>query len=104
MRREAFIMKLKPGCVGEYRRRHDAIWPELVHRHTEYGIRNYSIFLDEKTLTLFAFREILDGASPERMKEDGLVRKWWDYNADLMDCHEDHEPVSNPLEEVFHMD
>ena len=54
-------------------------------------------------MTLFAFREVLDGASPERMKEDGLVRKWWDYNADLMDCHEDHEPVSNPLEEVFHM-
>jgi len=104
MKREAFVMKLKPGCAEEYRRRHDLIWPELVCKHTEFGIRNYSIFYDERTLTLFAFRQIADGASPELMKEDELVRRWWDYNADLMECRFNHEPVCLHLEEVFHMD
>ena len=104
MKRDAFVMRLKPGCIAEYRRRHDQIWPELVRKHTEYGICDYSIFFDEKTLTLFAFRRIADGASPERMREDDLVRRWWDYNADLMECHPDHEPVSVSLTEVFHMD
>ena len=104
MKREAFAMKLKPGCAAEYHRRHDLIWPELVRKHTEYGVRDYSIFLDEKTLTLFAFRRVADGSSPERMREDELVRRWWDYNADLMECKPDHEPVCVPLDEVFHMD
>lgn len=104
MKRDAFIMKLKPGKVLEYRRRHDEIWPDLVKKHSEYGIRNYSIFLHEKSLTLFAFRELAEDARPERMREDELVRKWWSYNADLMECHPDCEPVSENLTELFHMD
>lgn len=104
MKREAFIMRLNPGKVQEYRRRHAEIWPELVKKHSEYGIRNYSIFLDEVSLTLFAFRELVDHAHPELMREDELVRKWWIYNADLMECHPDSEPVTEMLTEVFHMD
>lgn len=102
--RNAFRMKLRPGCIEEYKKRHREIWPELVRKHTEYGVRDYSIFFDEKSLFLFAFRRIAEGTEPDRMKEDALVRKWWDYNADLMECHPDNEPVAVPLEEVFHMD
>ena len=102
--RSAFIMKLKPGCAEEYKRRHREIWPELVKKHTEYGIRDYSIFFDEKSLYLFAFRRIAPGSNPDMMKTDELVRKWWDYNADLMECYPDNEPVAVSLKEVFHMD
>ena len=102
--RNAFIMKLKPGCAEEYKRRHMEIWPELVKKHSEYGIRDYSIFYVEKTLMLFAFRRILEGTHPEKMREDELVRRWWDYNADLMECHPDNEPIALPLQEIFHMD
>ena len=103
-KRDAFVMKLKPGCVEEYKRRHREIWPELVKKHTEYGVRDYSIFFDERTLLLFAFRRIAEGTHPEKMREDEMVRRWWDYNADLMECHPDNEPVATSLEEVFHMD
>ena len=103
-KRDAFVMKLKPGCVEKYKRRHREIWPELVKKHTEYGVRDYSIFFDEMTLLLFAFRRIAEGTHPEKMRADEIVRRWWDYNADLMECHPDHEPVAFPLEEVFHMD
>jgi len=50
----AFKMQLKPGVVAEYRKRHDEIWPELSALLTESGIHDYSIFLDEDTLSLFA--------------------------------------------------
>ena len=50
----AFKMQLKPGVVAEYRKRHDEIWPELSALLTESGIYDYSIFLDEETLSLFA--------------------------------------------------
>ena len=50
----AFRMKLKPGKVAEYRRRHDEIWPELAQLLRDAGIYDYSIFLDEATLHLFA--------------------------------------------------
>ena len=50
----AFKMQLKPGVVDEYRRRHDEIWPELSALLSDSGIYDYSIFLDEDTLSLFA--------------------------------------------------
>ena len=53
MEKVAFKMKLKPGYVEEYRARHDAIWPKLVDLLRVSGIRDYSIYLDEETLTLF---------------------------------------------------
>jgi L-rhamnose mutarotase len=34
----AFRMKLKPGTVAEYKRRHDEIWPELAQLLREAGI------------------------------------------------------------------
>ena len=54
MQRIAFKMKLMAGCQAEYKRRHDAIWPELVALLKEHGVSDYSIFLDEETNTLFA--------------------------------------------------
>ena len=50
----AFRMKLKPGNVDEYKKRHDEIWPELAQLLRDSGIYDYSIFLDEETLHLFA--------------------------------------------------
>ena len=35
---------LKPGMKEEYKRRHDAIWPEMVALLKAAGIRNYTIW------------------------------------------------------------
>lgn len=55
--RKAFKMKLKSGFEVEYKKRHDEIWPELAKLLSESGIQDYSIFLDEETLTLFAVQK-----------------------------------------------
>ena len=44
MIRNAFKMKLKPGTVEEYKKRHDEIWPELSNAHSDAGIFDYSIY------------------------------------------------------------
>jgi L-rhamnose mutarotase len=33
-----------------------------------------------------------------------VMRRWWDYMADIMATHPDHEPVAIPLVTVFHME
>ncbi len=104
MVREGFLMRLKPGCVAEYKKRHDEIWPELLRKHSDAGIRNYTIYLDPDTLTLFATRELADGHAVDAMPDDPLVRRWWAYNADLMECLPSNQPVARPLAELFHMD
>lgn len=104
MERKAFIMKLKPGYEMEYQKRHDEIWPELEQLLTDSGIRNYSIFLDRETLTLFGVQELEDGANDEGLSTNPLMRKWWDYMADIMETNPDNSPVAIPLREVFHMD
>jgi L-rhamnose mutarotase len=100
----AFKMKLKPGALAEYKKRHDEIWPELAKAHSDAGISDYSIFYDEETLTLFAFQKLSDKNTACKMKNLAVVQKWWDYNADLMETHSDNMPVFTPLCEVFHMD
>lgn len=104
MIRGAFRMKLKKGFEEEYKRRHDEIWAELEKTISDAGIYDYSIFLDEETLTLFAFQKLSDDNTAGKLPDLPIVRKWWDYMADLMDVNSDNSPVAVPLKEVFHMD
>lgn len=104
MEQKAFKMKLKPGFADEYKKRHDAIWPELKKAITESGVYDYSIFLDEESLTLFAVQKVRDGGNPDAQKEMQIVRKWWDMMADIMDVNPDNSPVCTELRQMFHMD
>ena len=104
MIRNAFCMQLKAGNEAEYKRRHDAIWPELSAALTEAGVSDYSIFLDESSGVLFAFQKLSDDNTADTLPDQAIVKKWWAYMADLMETHPDNAPVCKPLCEVFHMD
>ena len=97
-------MKLKKGSEDEYKKRHDEIWPELKEELTKAGIYDYSIYLDEKTLTLFAFQKLGDDNTADELPNNPVVREWWDYMADIMEYNPDNTPVAIGLKEVFHMD
>ena len=103
MPRIAFKMKLRPGQKAEYKRRHDALWPELESLLKETGIADYSIFLDEKTLDLFGVLNIENPARLEDLPRHPVMQKWWAYMADIMETNPDHSPVSEPLREVFYL-
>lgn len=101
---KGFKMKLFPGMREEYERRHNALWPEMRDMIHEYGGKNYTIFLDEETNTLFGYIEI---ESEERWRESAnteICRKWWHFMADIMETNPDESPVSHDLTNVFHLD
>ena len=99
----AFKMKLKPGCIADYKKRHDAIWTELEEQFRAQGINKYVILIDEETHTLFAYQELepLTTYNPQDMD---LMQKWWDYMADLMEVHPNNSPIVMPLKEMYSMD
>lgn len=104
MKHRAFKMRLKPGNAVEYKRRHDAIWPELVALLHEHGISDYSIFLDEPTLTLFGVLKYDESIPSSRLPEHPVMRRWWAYMAEIMETNVDQSPVTIELPQVFHLD
>lgn len=103
MEKYAFRMRLNPGCRDEYRRRHDAIWPELEALLREAGVADYSIHLDEETNLLFGVLWRRDDHGMEALPEHPVMQRWWAYMADIMETHPSNEPVAVPLATVFHM-
>ena len=103
MTTHAFKMQLKPGVVNEYRRRHDEIWPELAEAISAAGIYDYSIFLDEETLALFAVLKLRDGNGRDSLPKHPVMQKWWDYMAPLMEVEPGNRPKEWPLTPLFHL-
>jgi L-rhamnose mutarotase len=97
-------MKLQKGQEAEYKRRHDALWPELRDLLKEAGISEYSIFLDEETNYLFGVLDIEDAAAIEELPKHPVMKKWWSYMKDIMESNPDNSPVSIPLKEVFYLE
>jgi len=105
MIRKAFKMKLKSGFEIEYKKRHDEIWPELSKLLKESGISDYSIYLDEKTLTLFGCMKVAsDNKTVDSLPEKPVMRKWWNFMSDIMEVNPDNSPICVYFQEVFHMD
>lgn len=104
MTTHAFRMQLKPGMVEEYRRRHDAIWPELAELLRASGIHDYSIFLDEEMLALFAVLKLRDGHRRDTLPGHPLMQRWWDHMAPLMAVEPGNRPREWPLVQLFHLD
>ena len=101
---KGFKMKLYPGMKEEYEKRHNNLWPEMQDMIHEYGGKNYTIFLDEETNTLFGYIELEDEARWAESADTEICRKWWDYMADIMETNPDNSPVSIDLTNVFHLD
>lgn len=103
MQRIAFKMQLLKGFEAEYKKRHEQLWPELQQLLTGSGITDYSIFLDEKTNSLFGVLKIEQASKLEELAAQPVMKKWWAYMQDIMETNEDHSPVSLSLKEVFYL-
>ena len=103
MEKYAFKMQLNPGMEGEYRRRHDAIWPELVALLKEAGVQDYSIHLDPETNILFGVLWRRPDHGMDALPAHPVMQRWWAHMADIMATKPDNEPVAVPLVPMFHM-
>jgi L-rhamnose mutarotase len=104
MQRKAFKMFLLPGFEAEYKRRHTEIWPDLAELLTSVGIQHYSIFLDEETLTLFAYLEAPDLSLLDSLPAQPVMQKWWSFMRDIMLTNPDNSPVSVDIPSVFYFE
>ena len=99
----AFTMRLHPGRAEEYRRRHDALPPDLVALLKEAGVSDYSIHLDPTTNTLFGVLWRRRDHGMDALPDHPVMRRWWAAMADIMETHPSNEPVVTPLEPMFHL-
>jgi len=103
MPRVAFKMKLFRGFEAEYKKRHDALWPELQTLLKQAGVKDYSIFLDEEANVLFGYLTIGDQTKLADLPSQPVMKRWWAYMKDIMETNEDNSPVNIPLKEVFYL-
>jgi L-rhamnose mutarotase len=75
-RRYCFLLRVRPGSMEEYRRRHAAVWPEMLRALADTDWRNYSLFLSEDGL-LVGYVEADDlQASLEAMARTEVNARW----------------------------
>lgn len=101
--RLSFKMQLHKGFEAEYKKRHDALWPDLKQLLKSKGISEYSIFLDETTNCLFSVMKAENLDALNELPSDPVMKKWWNYMKDIMETNYDNSPVSISLKEVFYL-
>jgi L-rhamnose mutarotase len=75
-RRHCFVLRVRPDRVEEYRRRHAAVWPEMLHALADTGWRNYSLFMGDDGL-LVGYVEADDlRASQAAMARTEVNARW----------------------------
>lgn len=106
MKRKAFLIQARTGLSGEYKKRHNPIWPELKQELKEHGVRNYSIFLHENSEYLFGYFEVEDEGLFKKLAESGIMQHWWKYMTEVLKCKSDQslKAREDMLVEVFHLD
>jgi L-rhamnose mutarotase len=104
MERVGFTMRLLPGAEAEYRRRHAAVWPEMLDALRAAGAHDYTIFLDGDRLFAYLLVDDFD-AFRTAMAATAVNDRWQADMAALID------PLSDPatgfhrrLHEVFHLE
>ena len=104
MERVGFAMKLLPGAEAEYRRRHAAVWPEMLEALRAAGARDYSIYLHGDDL--FGVLEVGDFDRFRKMMDEAPINAAWQAEmAALIDpCIDPTTGFHRRLDEVFRLD
>ncbi len=105
MERVCFLLRLRPERLDEYKRRHQAVWPEMLDALRRAGWCNYSLFLHPDGL-LIGYFETPDLARARAAMDSEDVNARWQREMSPF-----FVPLSSPpdhaflrLEEIFHLD
>jgi L-rhamnose mutarotase len=105
MKRVCFVLQVKPNRIEEYKRRHRAVWPEMLAALRETGWTNYSLFLRPDGLLIgYLETEDFDRARAQIARLE-VNKRWQSQMADFFlqpdGLLPDQSIVS--LEEIFHL-
>ncbi len=74
--RVCFTLRVRRDLLDEYRRRHAAVWPDMLRALQSSGWSNYSLFLDDDGL-LVGYLETDDfNAAREAMAKTEVNARW----------------------------
>ena len=93
--------------LDNYKRHHEAVWPEMLDALRRNGWRNYSLFAREDGLLFGYFEADEDfAASLEGMSSEEANARWQEFMAPYFEIPEGAMPDQMMLElaEVFHTD
>jgi L-rhamnose mutarotase len=106
MKRVGFLLQVKKDKLEEYKKHHEAVWPEMLDALRRTGWRNYSLFLRDDGL-MFGYFEADESfqASLDGMAKEAINQKWQEFMAPYFESisgRPDENMIA--LEEVFHTD
>ncbi|MCZ4095079.1 L-rhamnose mutarotase [Streptomyces sp. SID13666] len=105
MRRVCFLLQVRQDRIDAYRRRHEAVWPEMTAALSATGWHNYSLFLREDGL-LVGYLETEDfAAAQSAMAATEVNTRWQTEMAEFFEAPDDDRPdrAIRPLTEIFHL-
>jgi L-rhamnose mutarotase len=102
VQRICFTLQVRPDRLDCYRKRHAAVWPEMLQALAETGWRDYSLFLRPDGLLVGylvtddfeAAQAALAGTEASRRWEESMAGFFVEVAAE----------DKRPLEEVFHLE
>ena len=106
MERVCFLGRIRPDRLGEYRAKHEEVWPEMTDALRRAGWANYTLFLTADGL-LIGYLETDDYAAAQRRMAQTDVNARWQaemqpYFADLGGLRPDEG--FRRIAEIFHLD
>lgn len=106
MERVCFLLKVKPDRLEEYKRRHAAVWPDMLQALRETGWHRYSLFLREDGLLVGYFETPDLQAAQEGMAAREVNARWQRDMGPFFENLGDKRPDEGfmRLEEVFHLE
>jgi len=104
--RVCFMLRVRPDRLDEYRRRHAAVWPDMLAALRDTGWRNYSIFLREDGL-LIGYLETDDfAAAVDAMQSRYVNARWQAEMAPFFELPAEGaaDTALERVAEIFHLD
>jgi L-rhamnose mutarotase len=101
-----FTLQVRPDRLDEYRRRHTAVWPEMLAALRDAGWHDYSLFLRPDGLLVGYLRTDDLAAARAAMEATEVNARWQaemaEFFADLPDGRPDRGMLV--LDEIFNLD
>lgn len=105
MPRVCFQLRVDPDRLDEYRRRHAAVWPEMLRAIEASGRRNYSLFLRPDGLLIGYYETDSADRSDACLAASRVAAAWEEHMAELfIGQGERADQSATILEEVFHLE
>jgi L-rhamnose mutarotase len=107
MKRIGFLLKVKPDKVAEYKKHHEAVWPDMQDALRRSGWHNYTLFIRDDGLVFGYFEAPVDFQTAlEAIQKEAINPKWNEFMAPYFEKLPGRAVDESMLEieEYFHLD